>query len=215
MAEKTTHAAGISSDAVRAKTGKSWDQWFSVLDRAGAKRWPHKDIAAHLHDKCGCPNWWSQMVTVGYEQERGLREKNQLCNGEFSTSASKTIAVPIGELYKNWNDAKLRAKWLSDSAKITIRKANLNKSMRITWHDGTSVEVNFWDKGPGKSQAAVQHKKLEGPKDVARLKSYWTRNLSKLQQLLEGAANSKSIKGSNRTSSKTSPAKRRSPLLRP
>ena len=65
--------AGISSEAVHAKTGKTWPEWFAVLDKAGASGWPHKDIATHLHDKCGCPDWWSQMVTVGYEQARGRK----------------------------------------------------------------------------------------------------------------------------------------------
>jgi hypothetical protein len=186
MAKKVTEAAGIRSEAVEAKTGKSWDQWFILLDKAGAKEWPHKEIAKYLQSECGCPPWWGQMVTVGYEQERGLRVKHQLCSGEFSTSASKTFAVPVAELFACWKDAKARAKWLPDSGKITVRKATVNKSMRITWHDDTLVEINFWDKGPAKSQAAVQHRKLEGPKEVAQLKQYWADAMSKLQRLLEG-----------------------------
>jgi len=191
MVKQVTKAGGISSEAVQAKTGKTWDEWFKILDREGAQQWSHKEIAAYLYDKCGCPSWWSQMVTVGYEQERGLRVKHQLCSGEFSASASKTIATPLSVLYKNWNDEELRTKWLPKSEKITVRKANLNKSMRFTWTDGTSVEVNFWNKGPGKSQAAVQHRKLEGPKEVAQFKNYWTKALTKLQEMLEAGANTK------------------------
>lgn len=187
MAVKVTKAAGIASDAVQAKTGKSWDQWFSILDKAGAKGWTHKEIAEFLHEEHECPPWWSQMVTVGYEQERGLRVKNQSCDGDFSASASKTIAVPIGDLFKHWNDTKLRRKWLPDSAKITVRKVNANKNMRITWPDDTSVEVNFWDKGAEKSQAAVEHRKLKSTKDVERIKSYWAKALVALQTMLEGS----------------------------
>ena len=110
MVKPVTHAAGISSEAVHAKTGKTWAEWFAILDRAGAQRWPHKEIAQHLHEKCGCPGWWSQMVTVGYEQERGLRVKNQSCTGVFTTNASKTIGVPLDVLFESWNDSKTRAK---------------------------------------------------------------------------------------------------------
>lgn len=190
MAKQVTHAAGISAEAVHAKTGKTWTEWFAVLDRAGADQWPHKEIAKHLSEKCGCPDWWSQMVTVGYEQERGLRVKNQSCSGEFSTSASKTMSVPISVLFESWHNPELRAKWLPDSASLTIRKVNVNKSLRITWHDGTSVEVNFWDKGPGKSQAALEHRKLESLEDVARMKSYWAGALAKLQELLNNPVSS-------------------------
>ena len=48
MADRVAKAAGISSEAAQAKTGKSLDEWFALLDKAGAADWPHKDIAAHL-----------------------------------------------------------------------------------------------------------------------------------------------------------------------
>ena len=38
---------------------------------------PHKQIAEYLYEKHGLSGWWSQVVTVVYEQERGLREKHQ------------------------------------------------------------------------------------------------------------------------------------------
>ena len=180
--------AGISSDAVRAKTGKGWAEWFTVLDKAGAAKWPHKEIAIHLHDRCGCPDWWSQMVTVGYEQARGLRVKHQTASG-FSASASKTVAVPVAKLFAAWIDAKARAKWLPDAAKITIRTATKNKSVRITWSDGaSSVEVNFYAKGTAKSQVSIERRKLANVKAVAQVKAYWSAALAKLKSLLEGAA---------------------------
>ncbi len=39
-----------------------------LLDRTGAKEMAHRDIATLLHEKYGVPEWWAQMVTVGYEQ---------------------------------------------------------------------------------------------------------------------------------------------------
>src|SRR5919199_6695774 len=88
---KETHA-GISSEAVRAKTGKGWAEWFAVLDKAGAAKWPHKQIASFLHEQ-ECGDWWSQMVAVGYEQARGLRGKHQ-AGGGFPARARKTVAGP-------------------------------------------------------------------------------------------------------------------------
>src|SRR5262249_726901 len=111
--------AGIRSEAVRAKTGKGWAGWFAILDKAGAAKWSHKEIAKHV-DELGCGDWWSQMVTVGYEQARGLRVKHQTAEG-FSASGSKTVGVPIAKLYAAWEDPKMRAKWLRD--KIEIRRA--------------------------------------------------------------------------------------------
>ena len=36
---------GVSDDAVKAKTGKKWDEWFKVLDKAGARMMDHTEIA--------------------------------------------------------------------------------------------------------------------------------------------------------------------------
>ncbi len=177
--------AGIGSEAVRAKTGKGWADWFAILDKAGASKWTHQEIAKHLHAR-GCGDWWSQMVTVGYEQARGLRVKHQVADG-FSASASKTVAAPLAKLYAAWADPKSRANWLS-GAKFTVRRATVNRSLRITWADDTNVDVMFFAKGPAKSQVAVEQRKLSGLKDVERVKKFWTAALAKLKQLLEDGA---------------------------
>ncbi len=180
--------AGISSDAVKAKTSKDWKQWFALLDKAGAAKWPHKEIANFLHDECGCPNWWSQMVTVGYEQARGLRVKHQTADG-FTAGASKTIDVPISNLFAAWSDAKFRAKWLPDSAKIEIRSATENRRMRIDLAGGkSSIDAMFYAKGKDKSQVTIERRKLANANEVMKVKKYWIAALGKLKSLLEKPA---------------------------
>jgi len=34
----TKSSPRMSDDAVKAKTGKTWKQWFTILDKAGAKK---------------------------------------------------------------------------------------------------------------------------------------------------------------------------------
>jgi hypothetical protein len=174
--------AGISSEAVRAKTGKGWAEWFAILDKSGAAKWTHKEIAKHLHE-LGCGDWWSQMVTVGYEQARGLRVKHQVADG-FSASGSKTIATPITKLFAAWTDAKSRAKWLP-KGEFTIRKRTVNRSLRLTWGDGSHVDVMFYAKASEKSQVTIEQRKLSGVKDVERVKKFWGAALSRLKDMLE------------------------------
>ena len=88
--------AGISADAVRAKTGKGWAEWFAVLDQAGAAKWPHKEIASFLHEQ-ECGDWWSQMVAVGYEQARGLRVKHQTADGFTAEPVQDALKAAIVE----------------------------------------------------------------------------------------------------------------------
>jgi hypothetical protein len=175
--------AGMSDAALQAKTGRTWALWVAALDRVGAHEWPHGRIARHLHDELGVPGWWSQMVTVGYERIKGLREIGQRRGGEYEASKSKTLAVPVSRLYRAWKDARSRAKWLP-GVKLTIRAGTTDRSMRITWDDGTAVDAWFVSKGPGKSQVAVTHAKLKDKTAVTGRKAYWDERLRSLEALL-------------------------------
>ena len=183
-AKPTPKANGISSDAVRARTGKGWDEWFAVLDAAGAKKMTHQQIVALLSERHGVGPWWQQMVTVGYEKERGLRQDHQKPDG-YEISRSKTVDVPLAALFAAWRDAKLRARWLKEA--VVVRSATANKSMRISLGDGdTRVVVAFYDKGKGKSQVTVQHGKLADAQTAERMKAYWAGMLERLKEYAEG-----------------------------
>jgi len=183
--ERYEKIAGIRSEAVKKKTGKDWKEWIAILDKAGAAKMPHKEIAIQLHEKHRLPGWWCQMVAVGYEQAKGLRQIYQTSEG-YKVSVGRTIASGIGDIYKAWEDTKRREKWFP-KAKLTVRKATTNKSMRISWGDGkTSLEVNFYPKGIGKGQVVVQHSKLADAKQVEKKKAYWSEALDKLKEMLEG-----------------------------
>ena len=186
-AAKGARLAGVGTEAVLKATGRAWEEWITLLDRAGARTLPHKDIALLLSRKFQVPNWWSQMVTVGYEQARGLRSPNQAADG-FSTSASRTVATPLGNLYAAWNDPQVRARWLFD-APVEMRKSTEGKSIRMTWTAGnSSVDVGFYAKGADKSMVAVQHGKLASAASVKRQKAFWAEALERLKVLLEPAA---------------------------
>lgn len=174
---------GIGDAAVKKATGRTWSEWRGVLDRAGAAKMAHKDIVILVHEKYKVGDWWSQMVTVGYEQARGLREKHQKPDG-YEISGSKTVAVPLGTLFGAWLNANLRKKWLN--AGITIRRATPKKSMRMTWSDGrTSVDANFYAKGTGKSMVSLNHRKLSDAAAAKKMKTYWATRLARLQAMLE------------------------------
>jgi hypothetical protein len=184
LAAKGMRYAGVGSEAVFRATGRAWDEWLKVLDRAGAKAMPHKDIALMLSRKFEVPDWWSQMVTVGYEQARGLRLVNQKADG-FAANASRTVGIAVKHLYDAWDDPKVRARWLPD-APLEVRRSTDGKSMRMTWTAGDShVDVGFFAKGPHKSMVQIDHGKLKSAAAVARQKAFWSDALDRLKALLE------------------------------
>ena len=175
-------APKISDDAVAAKTGKTWKQWSAILDRAGGRKMTHQQLVAILTKSHDLGPWWQQMVAVGYEQTHGLRAKHETASG-YQVSRSKTMAAAVGDVFEAWGNARKRAQWLP-GAKLTIRKATENKSLRITWGDGTMIEVGLFSKGARKTQIAVQHGRLASARAAAAQKAYWGDALDRLAQLL-------------------------------
>lgn len=173
----------VSDEAVQKKTGKSWAEWFDLLDAADAASLTHGEIVKLLARDHEIDPWWQQSVTVGYERARGLREKHQ-GSGGYQVGASKTAGVPVERLYAAWADEALRAEWLPDT-RFTVRKATPSKSMRITWGDETSVDVYFYAKGGEKSQVSVDHRKLPDPDAVERMRAFWRERFGVLKALLE------------------------------
>lgn len=174
----------MSDDAVKAKTGKTWKEWFAILDKAGAHKMSHQEIVKYLSTKQGLGPWWQQMVTVTYEQVRGLREKHQKPAG-YQVSISRIIKTPPAKLFKSFANEKARKAWLPEDG-LTTRKVTTNKSIRVNWNDNkSSLEINFYSKGDDKSQVVVQHSKLRDAKAAAKMKDYWSKALDRLRASLE------------------------------
>lgn len=176
--------AGMSDAAIKAKTGCTWEKWVYVLDRKKAHEWPHKAIAEYIYTTYKVPGWWGQTVTVGYERIKGLRQKGQRREGGWEASKSRTFTVPVSRLYSAWKDGRLRRKWMPET-KLVIRTAQPDRSLRITWPDGTSVECWFTAKGPAKSSVQVQHTKLASKADAETRKVYWGERLDALGEMLK------------------------------
>jgi hypothetical protein len=181
-AELQAYVPNMSDDAVKAKTGKGWAAWFGALDKAGARKLKHPQIAQLLHEKHGVPGWWCQMVTVEYELARGLRVRHQTASG-FSVSASKTIATTLSALYAATASAAKRKQWFP-KGDLEVSSQTKNKYFRGNWN-GARLEIGFYAKEGNKAQIAIQVNKLAKRADVDRERAAWKAALLKLQKLLE------------------------------
>ena len=95
-----SYVPSISDEAALAKTGKNWSAWFRVLDRWGARKKSHPEIAKHLAAEHGLSGWWSQMVTVEFEKARGMRAAvgDRAARG-FEVSVQRTVPLSAAETY--------------------------------------------------------------------------------------------------------------------
>ena len=176
-----------SPQAIAKATGKAPEEWNSILDSAGAQDLTHKEIATMLREEHGVSAWWSQHVTVDYERARGMRERHQTTRG-YQVSVSKTLPVPLSELYAAFTDTQNRGQWLPE-APITIRKDTPEKTTRATWTDGdgaeTSVDISYYASGDTKSRITVMQSKLADSEDVEARRAYWKAALERLVEYLK------------------------------
>jgi hypothetical protein len=173
--------AGMSDASVRARTGRTWAEWVGLLDAAGAAAKPHREIVARV-SSLGAGSWWSQMVTVGYERLRGLRDRGQRRGGGYEATKSRTFAVPVATLFQAFANGRRRRRWLP--VKAAVKSATANKRIRMTWESGTTVVVGFFSKGSARSSAAIAHQNLPDRSAADAAKKDWTRYFDRLGHLL-------------------------------
>jgi hypothetical protein len=188
-AEETKATEGptltMSEESILRRTGRGWEEWFDLLDEAGAAEWPHAEIARWLAAEQGVDGWDAQSVTVSYERARGRRAVGERPDG-FSVTASKTVAVPVERLYDAFVDESLRGRWLPDD-ELRERTARRPKSARFDWGEGeTRVIVEFSSKGEAKSTLALEHARLADAEGAERMKAFWRERLTALKSEVEG-----------------------------
>jgi hypothetical protein len=183
VVDEPAAAERVSDEVVVRNTGRSWDDWFAILDEWDATTRSHRDIARYLREELGVPGWWSQSVTVEYERARGMRARHQRVSGFFSATASKTVAVPVDVLFEAVLDRQ--DEWLPDGG-LSLRTAQPGRSARFDWQDGrTRLVAGFDAKGDAKSVVALDHERLAGADEVAQMKAFWKERLDDLKRMLE------------------------------
>ena len=177
---------GISDDAIRRGTGKTWDEWFALLDRWQAAQRTHSEIARCLREEHGVDGWWAQGVTVGYERARGMRAKHERPDG-FSVNASKIVPVPVARLFAAFVEEVARDRWLEPGT-LRLRTAQPSRSARFdVVANGTRLAVTFAAKGDAKTSVQIEHQKLPIVEDVDTWRAFWKARLDRLSALLAGA----------------------------
>ena len=174
---------GMSDESILRGSGKTWDEWFTLLDAWGATERNHTQIATYVRDALGVDGWWAQGVTVGYERARGKRAKHQVVGG-FSASVSRTLPVPIDRLFATFIDAAQRDTWLPPDT-LRPRTSQPNRTARFdVLGEDYRVEAYFTPKGDTRASVTLQITKLANAEAVASVKATWKAHLDRLAQTL-------------------------------
>ena len=138
-----------SEAAVLAGTGRTWDEWFRILDAADGTAMRHTDIARWLVAEHPITGWWAQNVTVGYERARGLRAVNQRPDG-FSVNASRTFPVSVERLFDVLTEQ-------AEADMVRLRSARRPRSARFDVLENTTrVSATLTARAPDKASVQLQ-----------------------------------------------------------
>lgn len=175
-----------SDESIRQRTGRGWEEWFDLLDQWGAGKRTHREIARWVAEQQGIVPlaWNAQAVAGSYERARGQRAVGEHPDG-FRASTTKTVAVPVEQLYDAFVVAGERKGWLPDG-ELRERKARKPTSAHFDWGDnGTRVHVTFTAKDSNKSTATVSHERLGDAAERDRMKAFWRDRVTTLKRELE------------------------------
>jgi hypothetical protein len=179
-----TYETVVSDERMLDATGKRHEEWFALLDDWGGTTHSHSEIARHVIEELGVPGWWGQSITVSYERARGVRAVGQMKDG-WTINASKTVNVPVEELYDALVEEHLRKEWLPD-ADLGLRTATRPKSARYDWEDGSTRVIVSWEaKAEKKSTIHVSHERLPDADTAEAMKTYWRAALVDLKAELQ------------------------------
>jgi hypothetical protein len=163
---------GMTDAAIKRGTGKTWDEWFALLDAWGAASRNHTEIARHVYETHGVDGWWAQGVTVGYERARGMRGMHERPDG-FSMNASKTFPVPLERLFAALVEEDERTHWL-DGIELRLRTSQPHRSARFDVLPADKrLAVNFLARGDTKAALQFQMERLPQAEDVTTWKAIW------------------------------------------
>lgn len=161
---------------IEKETSKSWEEWLTFFESINAKDLNHTKIAQAV-SKQGVQDWWSQGVTVAYEQFIGRRVVGQTCDGDFSASISKTQPGNMDQTLQFWTGlVKDKKEFNSIPLKEEARTSATEKwrYWRAKLEDGSELNINIQNKADGqKSVLTINHDKLKSTDEIDQWKSYW------------------------------------------
>lgn len=201
MKNKIKAVGRVSSASVEKGSGKNWDQWVALLDRAGARNMTHQEIVAFLKKKYKLTLWWQQGVTGGYEIHTGRRVEGQNLKGDYSVTVTKSFALEQKVLWKKLWSVEGLALWLNPMSEFVLKKKNAFEveggifgdvrsfkaplRARLSWQDSDWLKPTYLQiyiaKRPGKkSVLAFMHDSLKTAAVKEQMRRHWRQAIERL-----------------------------------
>lgn len=199
--------AMISDESVTKATKRDWKEWFTILEKTGARGWTHQETVAYLKKKYKLTGWWQQGVTLGFEIFIGRRAEGRNAKGEHSLTATKTLTTTPKKLWALMNSDEGMAAWLQPMSEFSLKKGKQFEKeggifgevrtvkalvrARLTWQESdqlkpTLLQIYVVPKRDGKKAILVfYHEKIMTARERDDLRRFWKASLKRLEQLVK------------------------------
>jgi hypothetical protein len=175
MARRTDPPARSVSDArVGSGTGRSVTDWFALLDGAQATRLSHERIARLLTVEHEVAPWWAQVITVRYEQARGLPSPGLQSDGSYAVTLGRSLR---GEPVELLELLELRlAEYTGGATPVTSRPGG-RPTAEWTLANGDVLTIAVTPSSGGKCAVALTQGRLRLPERVQPVREALTEAL--------------------------------------
>lgn len=193
-----------SDQSVFKNTGKTWEEWIRILEKAGAEAWIHRDIAAYLATKHKLTPWWRQIVAGGFEVAAGLRVEGRDSKGQYSITATKMTPFSAKRAWSLVASPEGLAIWLRPMGAFKlkpktsfeteggffgeVRTMVAGARVRLSWRESdegkpSTVQFNVFPKPKDRSMLVIQHDGLVDGRLREELRQRWKSALEGLLRL--------------------------------
>ena len=168
----------ISDQELVNETGKTWNQWFSEMERKNFDQLSVLDMSNELVLKYAMDEPVARLVALRYCQHIGHCSPTTTTS-VFEVSVSKTFNYPLDEVYGRATD------WFEAENRMSLQQRINHKRLNCKWlSDNSNIDVKFLPKGQTKTKMVVQHDKLESETDVEIMRNFWKRSLPNMIETL-------------------------------
>jgi hypothetical protein len=165
---------------VERATNRTWDEWLRFMDTIDARNLDHKQIALKVYEELDGTieqlGWWTQAVTVAYEQYIGRRIPGQRPDGTFQMSVSRSTTFGMAELMEKWKRFAAEDQTVHDLVGGDPRVSGTDR--RITWRtkaqDGSSITVTSEPKKNGTASIVATQIGLPTLESNNEARARWT-----------------------------------------
>ncbi len=194
----------VTNQAAKASTGKTLDDWYKEIDGKDGVKIGRRAVNTYILEQKVDP-WWCTTIAVEYEKNRDQRKKDGLFEGYFICS-TKTISAAPADVYAKWSSSEGLSKWFGPATKAEVKdggkyenkdgdrgtflRVRGNKDLRLTFENpsfssASQVDVQFQDKGKGKTGLMVNHARIQTREEADALRASWAEALDRLKQVCE------------------------------